>query len=35
MRAYVFDRPLPSGLEGLVDLALDLRWIWSHATDQL
>jgi len=35
MRAYVFDRPLPSGLEGLVDLAFDLRWTWSHATDQL
>lgn len=35
MQAYVFDRPLPSGLEGLADLALDLRWTWSHATDQL
>jgi starch phosphorylase len=28
-------RPLPSGLEALSDLALDLRWAWSHASDQL
>jgi starch phosphorylase len=35
MLAYCFNRPLPPGLEGLADLALDLRWTWSHATDQL
>jgi starch phosphorylase len=26
---------LPEGLEGLSDLALDLRWSWNHAADQL
>ena len=26
---------LPSGLEGLVDMALDLRWSWSHAVDEV
>lgn len=26
---------LPPELEGLTDLALDLRWTWSHAADQL
>jgi starch phosphorylase len=32
---YVYlDRPMPEGLEGLLDLALDLRWTWSHATDR-
>ncbi len=35
MSAYFSHRPLPSGLEGLWELALDLRWTWSHATDQL
>lgn len=35
MLAYFFNRPLPPELEGLADLALDLRWTWSHATDQL
>ena len=35
MLAYFFNRPLPPGLEGLADLALDLRWTWSHSTDQL
>ena len=28
-------RPLPEGLEPLTDLALDLRWTWSHAGDAL
>lgn len=28
-------RQLPHGLENLLDLALDMRWSWSHATDQL
>lgn len=28
-------RPLPAGLEVLSDLALDMRWAWSHASDQL
>lgn len=35
MQEYVLNRPLPRGLERLVDLALDLRWTWSHATDRL
>ncbi|MDP3090537.1 MAG: alpha-glucan family phosphorylase [Nitrospira sp.] len=35
MFAYFLNRPLPSKLEGLTDLALDLRWTWSHATDRL
>jgi len=26
---------MPSGLEGLVDLALDLRWSWNHTADKL
>lgn len=28
-------RPLPAALQPLVDLALDLRWTWSHAGDAL
>ena len=28
-------RPLPRGLESLTELALDLRWTWSHASDAL
>lgn len=28
-------RSLPEGLEPLVELALDLRWTWSHASDKL
>jgi starch phosphorylase len=28
-------RPLPEPLEALADLALDLRWTWSHAGDAL
>jgi len=35
MPAYFSNRPMPPGLEGLADLALDLRWTWSHFTDQL
>ncbi|MGE5257278.1 MAG: DUF3417 domain-containing protein, partial [Hyphomicrobiales bacterium] len=30
---YYLIPPLPEGLEGLAELALDLRWSWSHATD--
>ena len=26
---------LPTGLEGLIDLALNLRWSWNHAADPL
>jgi starch phosphorylase len=26
---------MPEGLEGLIDLALDLRWSWHHAADTL
>jgi len=32
---YYLLRPLPLGLEGLAELALDLRWSWSHAADKL
>jgi hypothetical protein len=28
-------RPLPAGLEGLADLALDLRWTGSNGTDRI
>ena len=28
-------RSLPRGLEALTDLALDLRWTWSHGADNL
>ncbi|MGD8573142.1 MAG: alpha-glucan family phosphorylase, partial [Gammaproteobacteria bacterium] len=31
----LFQRELPAGLEALTDLALDLRWTWSHAGDEL
>jgi starch phosphorylase len=34
MHAF-FPRDLPPGLEALADLALDLRWTWSHAGDAL
>lgn len=34
MHAY-FAPDLPAGLEALNDLALDLRWTWSHAGDEL
>jgi starch phosphorylase len=27
--------PIPQGLEELTELALDLRWSWSHAADEL
>jgi len=27
--------PVPRGLEPLVELALDLRWTWNHASDEL
>ncbi|RMH37442.1 MAG: alpha-glucan family phosphorylase [Nitrospirae bacterium] len=33
--SYFFQRPLPPGLEGLYELALDLRWTWSHTSDRL
>jgi starch phosphorylase len=26
---------MPEGLEGLIDLAFDLRWSWNHAADKL
>ena len=32
---YYLLPPLPQGLEGLAELALDLRWSWNHAADQL
>jgi glycogen phosphorylase len=28
-------RPMPPGLEGLNELAMNLRWAWSHAGDDL
>ncbi|MDH5575797.1 MAG: DUF3417 domain-containing protein, partial [Nitrospirota bacterium] len=33
--SYFFCRPMPPGLEGLNELALDLRWTWSHFSDRL
>jgi len=33
--AYYFLPLLPAGMEGLDELALDLRWSWSHAADRL
>jgi starch phosphorylase len=33
--AHLTFRPLPPGLEPLSELALDLRWSWSHAADAL
>jgi starch phosphorylase len=33
VRAFFLERDLPAGLEALTDLALDLRWTWSHAGD--
>lgn len=35
MRRYALNRSLPQGLEGLEELALDLRWTWSHFSDRL
>ncbi len=35
MTRAVWLRPLPRRLAGLGDLALDLRWTWSHAGDEL
>jgi starch phosphorylase len=32
---YYLLPPLPLGLEGLAELALDLRWSWNHAADRL
>src|SRR5512136_3097787 len=32
---YYLLPPLPQGLEGLAELALDLRWSWNHAADRL
>ncbi|HNP28935.1 MAG TPA: alpha-glucan family phosphorylase [Nitrospirales bacterium] len=33
--SYFFSRPMPAGMEGLTELALDLRWTWSHFSDRL
>ena len=33
--AYYLLPPLPPELEGLAELALDLRWSWNHAADRL
>ncbi len=33
--AYYFLPPMPQGLEGLTELALDLRWSWNHAADRI
>ena len=32
---YFSNRSLPKGLEGLNELALDMRWTWSHYSDRL
>ncbi|MBI2869347.1 MAG: alpha-glucan family phosphorylase [Chloroflexi bacterium] len=34
MRGFL-TRPLPEDLDALAELALDLRWTWSHEADQL
>lgn len=34
-QAHPFLRPLPEALSDLSELALDLRWTWSHAADRL
>ena len=34
LHAYL-PRTLPEELEVLIELALDLRWTWSHAGDAL
>lgn len=33
--ANYFLPPVPQGLEGLTELALDLHWSWNHAADQI
>lgn len=33
--SYIPFNPPPEGLEELTDLALDLRWTWNHASDEL
>jgi glycogen phosphorylase len=33
--ANYFLPPMPEGMEGLIELALNLRWSWNHATDPL
>ncbi len=33
--SHLLLRALPEGLEPLAELALDLRWTWSHASDRL
>ncbi len=35
MPTSYFQPSIPKGLEGLIDLALDLRWSWNHAADEL
>ena len=35
MTSGFLPRKLPTGLEVLTDLALDVRWTWSHAGDAL
>jgi glycogen phosphorylase len=32
---YYLLPPLPQGLEGLAELAIDLRWSWNHTADRL
>jgi starch phosphorylase len=32
---YYFLPSLPQGLEGLAELALDMRWSWNHTADRL
>lgn len=35
MSTQALSRPMPEGLEALPDLALNVRWSWSHAADRL
>ncbi len=32
--SYFYNRPMPQGLENLTELALDLRWTWSHFSNR-
>ena len=33
--ANYFLPPMPQGLEGLTELALDLHWSWNHVADNI
>jgi starch phosphorylase len=35
MSSHILRRPLPDALQGIAELALDLRWSWSEQNDRL